>query len=292
MAQRPTRGRQGPIRSSRPRSSVIGPPPGSEAGTGYISPSTSPTTYQFPRPPPREPPREQPPVPPSIPTSSLFRSIGRNSRGRRPDSSLFEPIMEEPPSLPRRSSRRRRRRDASSSETPTVMFYPSTTTVSSVESDPVVEPMPFFRTDTQLRESQVTASPRQSAPSAQGASESQGRATSTTSSGVLGVSSVVIELDPSDESGEEENTSTSSSSEGQLVRGISTVRRGRARIIRNPSARRSVVPEVRKFNSQKLTSRSVQHLLLQIEWSQHHLHLQAPQPFQMLKQIRLERYDM
>lgn len=274
MAQRSTRGRQGPVRSSRPRSSVIGPPPGSEAGTGYISPSTSPTTYQFPTP----PPREQPPIPPSIPTSSLFRSIGRNSRNRRPDSSLFEPIMEEPPSLPRRSSRRRRRRGDSSSEAPTVMFYPSTTTVSSVESELVVEPMPFFQTDAQLRESQVSSSPRQPSPTPlppfppppppppqEAASGSQVRTTSTTSSGVLGLTSVIIDPDTEDES-EEENISTSSS-EGQLVRSVSMVRRGRARIIRNPSARRSVVPEVRKVSVSKLIPRSVQLLLPQMKWN-------------------------
>jgi len=117
------------------------------------------------------------------------------------------------------------------------MFYPSTTTVSSVDSDPV-EPMPFFRTDPRLR---ASGSPRTSLPSTREESVDV-RTVSMASSGVLGVGT--LEVDP-DSSSEDEGSVSTDSSFGQLMREVSTVRRGQARIVRNPSAtRRSVVPEV------------------------------------------------
>ena len=55
----------------------------------------------------------------------------------------------------------------------------------------------------------------------------------------------MVDVDPDTENDSDaESTTTSSSSFDQLVRSVSLVRRGQARIVRNPSARRSVVPEV------------------------------------------------
>ena len=142
MSQRPPSAPRVPPRASRHRSSVIGPPPGIEAGTGYISPQTSPTAHQFPRPPPRARP---PTTPSTIPVTSGSSSTFRRN-AQRTDPERFDPIMEEPPTPPARSWRRPRQRDTGSSDVPTVMFYPSTTTVSSMESNASAEPMPFFRT--------------------------------------------------------------------------------------------------------------------------------------------------
>jgi len=130
---------------------------------------------------------------------------------------------------------------------PTLMFYPSTTTVSSMSSDSFVEPpMPFFRTDPlQVRGS--SGSTRSLPPMEE--EDPRRRTVSTVSSGVLGPGT--IEVDPDTEDDEEESdsdySSVGSSGVGQLVRNVSMVRRGQARIIRNPSARRSTVPEVRPF---------------------------------------------
>ena len=68
---------------------------------------------------------------------------------------------------------------------------------------------------------------------------------STASSGILG-SGIHIDPDTESDSDDNESTSTLSSSNDGLVRNVSLVRRGRATMIRNPSARarRSMVPEV------------------------------------------------
>ena len=232
----PPRG-NAPPRASRHRSSVIGPPPGIEAGTGYQSPTQE---YTFP-----QPPSQQPGSTPST-----------QARGRqlRPDPNVFDPILEEePPTPPRRSSRRglrSRGRDSSAiaADAPTMMFYPSTTTVSSMSSDSFIEPpMPFFRVDS-LRVGGGARGPGSSPRSLPPMEEEdpRRRTTSTVSSGVLGPGT--IEVDPDTEEDEEETesdvSSVYSSTEGQLVRNVSLVRRGQARIIRNPSARRSTIPEV------------------------------------------------
>src|SRR5215471_17184171 len=87
MSQRPPRDPRLPPRASRHRSSVIGPPPGIEAGTGYISPQTSPREHQFPRPPPRSRPPTAPIIPVTSGSSTTFR---RNVQ--RPDPDTFDPI--------------------------------------------------------------------------------------------------------------------------------------------------------------------------------------------------------
>ena len=221
-----------PPRASRHRSAVIGPPPGIEAGTGYQSPTTE---YGFPRPPQPTSQRQQSP------------SVASTSQGRqaRPDPNVFDPIDEEPPTPPRRSSRRRARaRDSSATDAPTMMFYPSTTTVSSVSSDSFIEPpMPFFRVEP-LRISRGSGSPRSLPPMEE--EDPRRRTVSTLSSGVLGPGT--IEVDPDTEESDSDVSSIGSSTEGQLVRNVSLVRRGQARIIRNPSARRSTVPEVYPFH--------------------------------------------
>src|SRR5579862_7308792 len=237
MSQQPRRDPRRSPRATRHRSSVLGPPPGIESGTGYSGAQSSPRGgYQYPRPPPRVP---TPPTPNTVPFVPIAGTSSRPPPARmRPDPNIFDPIMEEP--SPRRSRRFRQRDIASSPTTPTVMFYPSTTTVSSLDSDPV-EPMPFFRTDPQLRS---TGSPRPVLPSTEEEepTEGTGRTVSVASSGVLGVGT--IEVDP-DTSSEDEGSVSTDSSFGQLLREVSTVRRGQARIVRNPSARRqSVVPEV------------------------------------------------
>jgi len=226
MSQRnfPPRDPRVPPRAARHRSSVIGPPPGIEAGAGYISPTTSPTAFQFPRPPPR--------------TSQIPMATGRGRTGR-PDPEIFDPIMEEPPIPPPRSSRRRTRRE---SDGPSVMFYPSSTTISSMDSESLAEPMPFFRVDPQM-------SPPRGSPRLPRTTEERGEprplTTSTTSSGVLGMSAIEVDPDTENDS-DEDGSSVSSESFDRLARNVSLVRRGQARIIRNPSAtRRSVIPEVK-----------------------------------------------
>jgi uncharacterized membrane-anchored protein len=90
--------------------------------------------------------------------------------------------------------------------------------------------------------SQGPGSPRTSLPpTAEEAPEKSDESNRrTVSSGVLGIAS--IEVDPDTESDSDDSSSISSFQ--QLARSVSTVRRGQAQIIRNPSARRSVVPEV------------------------------------------------
>lgn len=120
------------------------------------------------------------------------------------------------------------------------MFYPSTTTLSSMESNTPAEPMPFFRTGLRMPTSStasITSSPEE-------VRASRGQTLSTASSGVLG-GGTMVDVDPDTESDSDgESSSGSSLSFDQLERSVSLVRRGQARIIRNPSARRSVVPEV------------------------------------------------
>ena len=75
------------------------------------------------------------------------------------------------------------------------------------------------------------------------------RTVSTVSSGVLGPGTIEVDPDTEEEEEEEdvsdsEYSSVGSSGVGQLVRNVSMVRRGQARIIRNPSARQSTIPEV------------------------------------------------
>jgi hypothetical protein len=245
VPSQPTRGYplrgNAPPRAARHRSSVIGPPPGIEAGTGYQSPTRE--SFGFPRPPP--PP---PPPPPPQPTSSS--SIGTSSRGR-PDPNVFDPIYEEPPTPPRRSSRRGSRsrggrESTGTDQQPTMMFYPSTTTVSSMSSDSFVEPpMPFFRTDPlQVRSARGSDSTRSLPPMEE--EDPRRRTVSTVSSGVLGPGTIEVDPDTEEES-DSDMSSLGSSGEGGLVRNVSMVRRGQARIIRNPSARRSTVPEVHTF---------------------------------------------
>ena len=228
-----------PPRATRHRSSVIGPPPGIEAGTGYQSPTRE--SFDIPRHPPPPPPPPPPPQQQRI-TSSSFATSSR----ARPDPNVFDPIYEEPPTPPRRASRRRSRSSrARESDQPTMMFYPSTTTVSSMSSDSFVEPpMPFFRTDplqVRSRGSDSTLPPMEE-------EDPRRRTVSTVSSGVLGPGT--IEVDPDTEYEEESDSDVSSlrsSGEDRLVRNVSMVRRGQATIIRNPSARRSTVPEVYTF---------------------------------------------
>lgn len=135
-------------------------------------------------------------------------------------------------------------------EQPTLMFYPSTTTVSSMSTDSFVEPpMPFFRTDPLQvgGGARGSGSTRSLPPTMEEETDPRRRTVSTVSSGVLGPGT--IEVDPDTEEEEEDvsdsdYSSVGSSGVGQLVRNVSMVRRGQARIIRNPSARQSTVPEV------------------------------------------------
>jgi len=235
MSQQPQRDPRRAPRSARHRGSVLGPPPGIESGTGYSGSQSSPRGgYQYPRPPPRVPTPPTPTSAPFVPITGPSLAPPR-ARNVRPDPDIFDPIMEEP--SPRRLRRNQQRDTTASASTPTAIFYPSTTTVSSVDSDPV-EPMPFFRTDPRLR---ASGSPRTSLPSTREES-AEVRTVSVASSGVLGVGT--LEVDP-DSSSEDEGSVSTDSSFGQLMREVSTVRRGQARIVRNPSAtRRSVVPEV------------------------------------------------
>jgi len=244
----PPRGNALPPRASRHRSSVIGPPPGIEAGTGYQSPTRE--TFNFPAPPPQG--RSQPTA--SFATPSRGTPGGApGGRQPRPDPNLFDPIYEEPPTPPRRSSRRRSRsrgvsggggRESAGMDNPTLMFYPSTTTVSSMSSDSFVEPpMPFFRIDPgQAGGSRGSGSTRSLPPMEE--EDPRRRTVSTVSSGVLGPGTIEVDPDTEEEMSDSDISSLGSSGEDQLVRNVSMVRRGQARIIRNPSARRSTVPEV------------------------------------------------
>ena len=243
MSQRPPRDpRLPPTRSGRtgrPRSAVIGPPTGYETGSGYNPNPVPTTTYQFPRPPRRvSSPPSSPPSTTNMPATGLPRQPKM-----RPDPEIFDPVMPPPPSPPPQSSRRRQKPESMPPDTPTVMFYPSTTTLSSVDSEPFVEPMPFFKNDPRLRGSGVASSIQSSVPPTPQEFSERTRTISTVSSGVLGPGTVEVDIDTGSEDDEDETSSTDSSYD-HLVRSVSTVRRGQARIIRNFSARRSVVPEV------------------------------------------------
>ena len=100
-----------------------------------------------------------------------------------------------------------------------------------MDSDAMIEPLPFLLTDVPM--------PGTNPSTLEDQRVSRGRTVSTVSSGVLGMD--MIETDPESDG---ENTIASASSFDQLVRSVSLVRRGQARIIRNPSARRVVPPDV------------------------------------------------
>src|SRR5579859_2582479 len=255
MSRQPTRNPRSaptPTRTTRPRGSVLGPPPGTETGTGYInasSPSassTAPLPYRRP-PPPRPPPLTNTSFPPRVAGPSILRNGG--ARNARPDPNVFDPIPEE--FSPRRTTfadERPMRRRGTEGQEQSVMFYPSNTTSSTlslVESElDEPPPMPFFRTEPQIRVSAATPSPRSSQTLANEGHrpESHGRSASMASSGVLGLG---VDLDSnSDWDDDEGSASDFSVQSSDLVREVSLVRRGQARIMRNPSARRSVVPEV------------------------------------------------
>jgi hypothetical protein len=224
-----------PERSAR-RGSVLRPPPGTETGTGY---ATSPS-FSFPRPPPRIP---TPSSPRGVPSESPSRvaprellpslagpSILRNSRG-------IPNVFEDAP-VPRRQ---RQRQSSSGAGT---MFYPSTTTVSSMESGPgePSPPMPFFRTDPYIQSTGSLATLEESPDSSNGSS---GRAVSLASSGVLGIGAIEVDPDSDSDTFSDDGSSITDFDMDQLVRGVSLVRRGQARMMRTPSTnRRSVYPEV------------------------------------------------
>jgi hypothetical protein len=75
---------------------------------------------------------------------------------------------------------------------------------------------------------------------------SSNRATtvSVASSGVLGLGAIEVDPDTESDTYDSDGSSTTEFDMSQLVREVSTVRRGQARMMRNPSLRRSVVPEV------------------------------------------------
>jgi len=261
-----------PPRSSRHRSSVLGPPPGTEAGTGYISPpQTSPITYEFPEPPTSLPlsrvrnsattvlatassgAPDLPSTPPSLNSRTTLRTIpGKpdpSSSNARPSVSMRDdPMTEDAPAPPPRSSKRGRKpvpRSSTGDENtlPGVMFYPSTTTISSIDEAELrkldqMEPMPFFKVDPRMP---MPAS--QQSDDVKSSMSNPSRAVSTASSGVLGP--VTIDVDPDTDFEDNESEASSTSEFEQLVRSVSLVRRGTATIVRNPSSRRSVVPEVR-----------------------------------------------
>jgi hypothetical protein len=206
-----------PLRAARHRSSVHGPPPGAEAGTGYTSPPPS-------APLPATTPLNINRV--SSPLSS--RNIVRNVPVR-PDPNIYDPIDE--PIRP--SARERRRLQGATSNGNSMMFYPSSGTASSDGTSTRDEPVPFFRTDP------FGGNPRRAARRSEGTSESQIRTASMRSSGVLGDGAMEVDSDSDSDSG-----SSLSSVERQIVRQVSTVRRGQAQIVRNPSQRRSVIPDV------------------------------------------------
>jgi hypothetical protein len=243
MSQLPPRGNRPtppiPERSAR-RGSVLRPPPGTETGSGY----TASPSFSFPRPPPRIPtpssprgaPTESSPriVPREPPPPLAGPSILRNSRG-------IPNVFEDAP-VPRRQ----RQRQSSSSGAGT-MFYPSTTTVSSMESGPgePSPPMPFFRTDPYVQSTGSLATLEESPDSSH---DSSGRAVSLASSGVLGIGAIEVDPDSDSDTYTDDGSSITEFDMDQLVRGVSLVRRGQARMMRNPSTnRRSVYPEVSPF---------------------------------------------
>lgn len=244
-----------PPRAARHRSSVYGPPPGVDPGTGYTT--SAPFTSSS-----RRDRELQFPIPPTAPVSSSTnphnsytaplnidrissplssRNIVRRTGNARPDPNIYDPI-DEPIRTPR-SPRERRLQGASSNGGTSVMFYPSSTTISSETSttrEDHNEPLPFFRTDPFGAPRRVESPGRTQIPSQGDLSSSQTRTTSMRSSGVLGDGAIQVDSDSSDA----ESVSTDYSVERQIVRQVSTVRRGQAQIVRNPSLRRSVVPDV------------------------------------------------
>ena len=209
-----------PPRAARHRASVTGPPPGVDPGTGYNIPTTSTAPLNLSR----------------ISSPLSPRNIARNAP-RRVDPNLYDPI-DEPIRIPR-SARDRRLQGAPSTGTP-IVFYPSSGTVSSdtslnTRSEDQNEPVPFFRTD-------PFGTPRndRSRRSGEASEESHNRTASMRSSGVLGDGAMEVDSDSTDT----ESVSSFSSVERQIVRQVSTVRRGQAQIVRNPSQRRSVIPDV------------------------------------------------
>jgi hypothetical protein len=107
--------------------------------------------------------------------------------------------------------------------------------------------MPFFRNDPRLSNSRGdTDSPRRLLPLSSENPGTSDTRISTASSGVLGPG-LDVDPDTEDDFDEDESTTTSSSSFDQLVRSVSLVRRGQAQMIRNPSSRRSIIPEVFVF---------------------------------------------
>ena len=230
-SRRRTRGLGGP--RFRRRGSVIGPPLGTEAGAGYNSPSTSSPNHETLQTPEQMGP-EGPNYMAGLPSPSTFPIPGTSLRAER---NVHSQETEDLSALPTRSGRSRRTEASDGNSVPTVMFYPSTTTVSSLESIP--EPMPFFKSSPDMRFSQISNSSQ--LPVQDEARNLRRQTTSTVSSGVLGVADDFKPVNESD-SDEETNSSMTSSFE-QLVRTVSTIRRGQPRIIRNPS-RRNLVPEV------------------------------------------------
>jgi hypothetical protein len=124
-----------------------------------------------------------------------------------------------------------------------------------MDSDSFIEPMPFFRTDPRIRTTtRPTGSPRSSLPPTnEEPDEILEERRSVASSGVLGPGTTEVDLDTEFESSDDDVSTSTDSSYDQLVRNISTVRRGQARIVRNPSARKSMVPEVWMLQILKLT---------------------------------------
>lgn len=109
-----------------------------------------------------------------------------------------------------------------------------------MDSDLLMEPMPFFRTDLRMQADAVEQ--RGSMPTAAEELGDPTRSVSMASSGALGPGTVEVDLDT--ESDDDGSITTDSSGYEQLVRTISLVRRGQARLMRNPSARQSMTPEV------------------------------------------------
>src|SRR5579862_2825347 len=230
-----------PPRGARHRSSVHGPPPGAEAGTGYTIPDTpASSSPQF--------STRLPETSSSAPLANTaplnFNRISsplssRNIvRSARPDPNIYDPI-DEPIRTPR-TTRERRLQGAPSTGT-SMMFYPSSTTLSSETSgrDDHREPLPFFRTDP-FGSPRRAAAPNSEAQTQDDSSAAQNRTTSMRSSGVLGDGAIEVVSDSSDN----ESVSSYSSVERQIVRQVSTVRRGQAQIVRNPSQRKSIVADV------------------------------------------------
>jgi hypothetical protein len=140
-------------------------------------------------------------------------------------------------------------------------------------NDSLVEPMPFFRYDPAMRErvrqslmSTTSLNPISAKDSSSEGSPAIEDRGSVASSGVLGPGTTEVDMESEEadveaetqkleeEMSEEDDdgasiSTTSDSSYGQLVRTLSTVRRGQARLVRNPSARKSLVPEVIPFDT-------------------------------------------